>query len=110
MTEKRPTLRDRIRAVRGQTYLVMGRHDQALADFDRAIELDPTEDEFTAARTEISQLTGRSDADDALPSNRETTGTLARNRLRQGTVSQTAPFGTRRDECRGRAKRSVSHP
>ena len=44
-------------------------YDQALADFDRAIELDPTEDEFAAERTEIRQLTGRSDTDDALPSN-----------------------------------------
>ena len=50
----------------------MERYDEALADFDRAIELDPTEDEFAAARTEICQLTGRSDTDDAVPSNRGT--------------------------------------
>ena len=35
-----------------------GRYDQALAGFDRAIELDPAEDEFAAARTEILHLTG----------------------------------------------------
>jgi len=46
-----------------------------LADFDRAIELDPAEDEFAAARTEICQLTGPSDTDDALPSNRATKAT-----------------------------------
>jgi hypothetical protein len=39
MTEKRPTLRDRIRAVRGRAYSAMGRYDQALADLNRAIEL-----------------------------------------------------------------------
>ena len=75
MTEKRPTLRDLIRAVRGETYLVMGRYDQALADLNRAIELDPAEDEFAAARTEICQLTGRSDTGDALPGNRQTKAT-----------------------------------
>jgi tetratricopeptide (TPR) repeat protein len=75
MSEKRPALRDRIRAVRGQAYQTMGRYDQALAAFNRAIELDPTEDEFTAAWTEICQLTGRSDTDDALPTNRGTTAT-----------------------------------
>jgi tetratricopeptide (TPR) repeat protein len=46
----------------------MGRYDQALADLDRAIELDPAEDEFAAARTEICQLTGPGDTDDASPS------------------------------------------
>ena len=53
----------------------MGHYDQALADYDRAIELDPTEDEFAAARTAICQLTGRSDTDDAVPSNRGTKAT-----------------------------------
>ena len=76
VTEKWPTPRDVIWAfrvvgylVRGARYVAMERYDQALADFDRAIELDPTEDEFAAERTEIRQLTGRSDTDDALPSN-----------------------------------------
>ena len=41
MTEKRPTLRGRIRAVRGETYRKMGRYDQALAHLNRAIELNP---------------------------------------------------------------------
>ncbi len=60
---------------RGETYRKMERCDDALADFDRAIELDPTEDEFAAARAEICQLKGRSDTDDASPSNRGTTAT-----------------------------------
>ncbi len=79
---KGPALRDLIRAFRGALYLVKGRCDQmkgrydlALAAFSRAIELDPTEDEFSAAVTEICQLTGRSDTDDALPSNRGTKAT-----------------------------------
>jgi tetratricopeptide (TPR) repeat protein len=42
MSEKRPTLRDRIRADRLVRYLANGRYDQALADYDRAIELDAT--------------------------------------------------------------------
>ena len=29
-------------AIRGQTYRAMGRYDEALADFNRAIELDPS--------------------------------------------------------------------
>ena len=53
----------------------MERYDDALADFDRAIELDPTEDEFADARTEICQLTGRTDTDDASPSNPGTKAT-----------------------------------
>jgi hypothetical protein len=44
-------------------------------DFDRAIELDPTEDKIAAARTAICQLTGRNDTDDALPNNRGTKAT-----------------------------------
>jgi tetratricopeptide (TPR) repeat protein len=55
-----------------QDPILMERYDQALADYDRAIELDPTEDEFAAARTAICQLTGRSDTDDAVPGNRGT--------------------------------------
>jgi tetratricopeptide (TPR) repeat protein len=53
----------------------MGRYDQALDDFDRAIELDPAEDELAAARTEICQLTDRGDTDDASPSDRGTKAT-----------------------------------
>jgi hypothetical protein len=53
----------------------MERYDEALADFDRAIELDSAEDEFAAARTEICQLTGRNETDDALPGNRRTKAT-----------------------------------
>ena len=45
------------------------------ADFDRAIELDPAEDEFAAARTEVGQLTGGSDTDDAVPGNGGTEAT-----------------------------------
>ncbi len=75
MTKKRPTLLVRGLTVRGARSLAKGRYDQALADFDRAIELDPTEDEFAAARAEICQLKGRSDTDDASPSNRGTTAT-----------------------------------
>jgi tetratricopeptide (TPR) repeat protein len=41
MTEKRPTLRDRMRAFRGARHLVMGRYEEALADYGRAIELSP---------------------------------------------------------------------
>jgi hypothetical protein len=51
-----------------------GRYDQALAGLT-AIELDPAEDELSAARTEICQLTGPGGTDDALPSNCETKAT-----------------------------------
>jgi tetratricopeptide (TPR) repeat protein len=61
MTEKRPTLRDRIRAVRGQTYLVMGRYDQALADFNRAIEVDPEDAWAIGSRGQTYRLMGRYD-------------------------------------------------
>jgi tetratricopeptide (TPR) repeat protein len=40
MTEKRPTLLIRGLTVRGSRHLAKGRYDQALAHFDRAIELD----------------------------------------------------------------------
>ena len=52
MTEKRPTLRGRIRAVRGETYRKMGRYDQALAHLNRAIELNPSLDWAIAHRGE----------------------------------------------------------
>jgi hypothetical protein len=82
MTEKWPALRAVIEVFgwarclsRGQRHVAKGRYDQAVADFDRAIELNPTEDAFAAARTEIRELTGRTDADDALPSDRGTEAT-----------------------------------
>jgi tetratricopeptide (TPR) repeat protein len=75
MTGKSPRLLIRGLTVRGSRDLAKGRYDQALADFDRAIELDPTEDEFAAARTEICRLTGQGDTDDAVPSNRGTAAT-----------------------------------
>jgi regulator of sirC expression with transglutaminase-like and TPR domain len=50
MPEKRPTLRGRIRAVRGALYLARGRYDQALADFDRGIELHPEDAAAIASR------------------------------------------------------------
>jgi tetratricopeptide (TPR) repeat protein len=42
MTERRLTVRDRIRAGRVARYLAMRGYDQALADYDRAIKLDAT--------------------------------------------------------------------
>jgi tetratricopeptide (TPR) repeat protein len=75
MTGKKPTLLSRGLTCRGSRHLAKGRYDQALADLDRAIELDPTEDAFAAARTEICQLIGHGETDDALPSNRGTNAT-----------------------------------
>jgi hypothetical protein len=43
MTGKRPTLRDCIRALRGALHLGKRRYEQALADFDRFIELGVTD-------------------------------------------------------------------
>jgi hypothetical protein len=42
MTERKLTMRDRIRAGRVVRHLAMGGYDQALADYDRAIKLDAT--------------------------------------------------------------------
>ena len=50
MTGKRPTLRGLIRAVRGETYLAMGRYDQALADLNHGIELNPEDASALASR------------------------------------------------------------
>ena len=61
MTEKRPALRDRIRTVRGQAYLVMGRCDQALAAFNRALELNPEDIWALAGRGETYRLMERYD-------------------------------------------------
>jgi tetratricopeptide (TPR) repeat protein len=43
MDERSVTLDDLIRR-RGQTYRLMGRYDEALTDFNRAIELQPNAD------------------------------------------------------------------
>jgi tetratricopeptide (TPR) repeat protein len=57
MNKKRPTLRDLVRAFRGALYLVKGRYDQmrrrydeALADLNRAIELNPEDASALACR------------------------------------------------------------
>jgi tetratricopeptide (TPR) repeat protein len=52
MTGKWPTLRGLIRAVRGQAYREMEHDDEALADYDRAIELDPEDASALASRRE----------------------------------------------------------
>ena len=49
---------------RGVTYRRMGLHDQALADFDRAIEL--RAEDLRMAATALGRLTGRIDAEDVL--------------------------------------------
>jgi tetratricopeptide (TPR) repeat protein len=43
---------------RGLTYRLMGRYDDALADFTRAIELDPSHGDYAVKRAEIHQLMG----------------------------------------------------
>jgi hypothetical protein len=40
----------------GHDYPATGDHDETLAVFDQAIELNPAEDEFAAARAELCQL------------------------------------------------------
>jgi|HubBroStandDraft_3_1064219.scaffolds.fasta_scaffold811635_1 tetratricopeptide (TPR) repeat protein len=35
-------------ASRGETYRLMGRYEEALTDFNRAIELDPSDDDYAA--------------------------------------------------------------
>jgi tetratricopeptide (TPR) repeat protein len=55
MTAKRPTLRDLIWAFRGARHLVKGRYDEALAEFDRAIELDPADASAIACRGQALQ-------------------------------------------------------
>jgi tetratricopeptide (TPR) repeat protein len=49
-------------AGRGQTYTAMGKYDEALADLDRAIELDDTMDWVFASRGETHSLLGRFEA------------------------------------------------
>src|SRR5262249_23024555 len=48
----------RARGGRGWTYRVMGRYDEALADFNRAIELDPGDDDHIMKRAEIQRHIG----------------------------------------------------
>jgi tetratricopeptide (TPR) repeat protein len=59
MTEKRATLRGLIRAVRGENYRKMGRYDRALADFNRAIELNPEDATALGGRGETYRAMGR---------------------------------------------------
>jgi tetratricopeptide (TPR) repeat protein len=61
MTGKRPTLRGLIRAVRGQAYREMEHDDEALADLNRAIELDPADASALVDRGETYQAMGRSE-------------------------------------------------
>jgi tetratricopeptide (TPR) repeat protein len=83
MTEKRPTLRGLIRAVRDQTYRVMGRDDQALADFNRALERNPEDASALAGRGETYWAMKRydqalADLNRALELNPEDASALAR--------------------------------
>jgi hypothetical protein len=48
-------------AQRGRVRRLMKRYDEALADFDRAIERDPGDEELREERAEILRLTGGSD-------------------------------------------------
>jgi tetratricopeptide (TPR) repeat protein len=41
---------------RRETYRLMERYDDALADFNRAIELDPNDEDYAAKRADIYQL------------------------------------------------------
>jgi tetratricopeptide (TPR) repeat protein len=61
MTGKWPALRGRIRTVRGWTYWAMERYDQALADLNRAIELNPENASALASRGETYRLMERYD-------------------------------------------------
>jgi len=46
-------------ASRGQAYLTLKRYDQALADLNRAIELDPDDAEAIGSRGQACRLLGR---------------------------------------------------
>jgi hypothetical protein len=48
-------------AQRGETHRLMERHDDALADLNRAIGLDPSDEDYTAIRDEIHRLLGESE-------------------------------------------------
>jgi tetratricopeptide (TPR) repeat protein len=52
-------------AHRGDTYRKLERYDEALADLTRAIELDPSDDDYAAKRAEIHQMLGKCEG--ALP-------------------------------------------
>ena len=58
MDERSVTLHDLIRR-RGQTYRLMGHYDQALTDFNQAIELNPQYHWAIASRGETYRLMGR---------------------------------------------------
>lgn len=58
MVERSVTLHDVIRR-RGQTYRLMGRYEEALTDFHRAIELRPDADWAVAERGETHRLMER---------------------------------------------------
>jgi tetratricopeptide (TPR) repeat protein len=45
-------------ASRGQTFRLMERYEEALADFNRAIELDPGDDDYIMKRAEIQRHIG----------------------------------------------------
>ena len=60
-TEKRPTRLIRGLAFRGARYLAKGRYDQALADFDRAIELGAADAWFFVGRGNTYVTMGRYD-------------------------------------------------
>ena len=57
MDERSVTLHDLIRH-RGQTYRLMGRYDEALTDFNQALELQPEADWAVAERGETYRLMG----------------------------------------------------
>ncbi|MGB7795366.1 MAG: tetratricopeptide repeat protein [Pseudonocardiaceae bacterium] len=59
MDERSVTLHDLIRR-RGQTYRLMGRYDEALTDFNRALELQPEADWAVAERGETYRPDGPS--------------------------------------------------
>ena len=61
MTEKRPTLRNRLGVDRLVRHLANGHYDQALADYDRAIELDAANTWAFLGRGDTYQAMGRYD-------------------------------------------------
>jgi len=59
MITRRRKLRDLIRS--GQDYWLMDCVDEALAEFNRAIELDPSDASYYAARGQAYQAMGRNE-------------------------------------------------
>jgi tetratricopeptide (TPR) repeat protein len=51
-------------ARRGEAYRLMGRYDEAIADLSRAIELDPSDDDYTAEHAAILRLIGKDEEGD----------------------------------------------